>query len=190
MTGKRVKAAKVEHIPQPSEIGPFRNVVIHTGINNLTDKASPHKVSNTLKKKCESIRSIYPNGKLHISLLLPTKSPYLNSKVNELNSLILDFAYGKKNLFIIDNNNLSNERGCMPPDMDRFVRGVPKSSDIVHLGRRVISKFCANIKESIVHIKSASSRATNSQSTQRFSGGSGDYRAAAKRGLNASHRLT
>ena len=190
MPGKRVKAAKVEHIPQPSEIGPFRNVVIHTGINNLTDKASPHKVINTLKKKCESIRSTYPNGKLHISLLLPTKSPYLNSKVNELNSLILDFAYGKKNIFIIDNNNLSNERGCMPPDMGRFVRGIPKSSDIVHLGRRGISKFCANIKESIVHIKSASSRATNSQSTQRFSGGSGDYRAAAQRGLNASHRLT
>ena len=68
-------------------------------------------------------------------------------------------------------------------------RGIPKSSDIVHLGRRGISKFCANIKESIVHIKSASSRATNSQSTQRFSGGSGDYRAA-QRGLNASHRLT
>ena len=104
---------------------------------------------------------------------------------------MLDFAYGKKNLFIIDtNNNLSNERGCMPPDMGRFVRGIPKSSDIVHLGRRGISKFCANIKESIVHIKSASSRATNSQSTQRFSGGSGDYRAAAQRGLNASHRLT
>ena len=61
MPGKRVKAAKVEHIPQPSEIGPFRNVVIHTGINNLTDKASPHKVINTLKKKCESIRSTYPN---------------------------------------------------------------------------------------------------------------------------------
>ena len=147
MPGKRVKAAKVEHIPQPSEIGPFRNVVIHTGINNLTDKASPHKVINTLKKKCESIRSTYPNGKLHISLLLPTKSPYLNSKVNELNSLILDFAYGKKNIFIIDNNNLSNERGCMPPDMGRFVRGIPKSSDIVHLGRRGISKFCANIKK-------------------------------------------
>ena len=77
MPGKRVKAAKVEHIPQLSEIGTFRNVVIHTGINNLTDKASPHKVINTLKKKCESIRSTYPNGKLHISLLLPTKSLYL-----------------------------------------------------------------------------------------------------------------
>ena len=37
--------------------------------------------------------------------------------------------------------------------MGRFVRGIPKSSDIVHLGRRGISKFCANIKESIVHIK-------------------------------------
>ena len=53
-------------------------------------------------------------------------------------------------------------RGCMPPEMGGFMRGIPKSSDIVHLGRRGISKFC--IKESIVHIKSASSRVTNSQS--------------------------
>ena len=46
-----------------------------------------------------------------------------------------------------------------------------KSSDIVHLGRRGISKFCANIKHCIV-VKSSGNV---SQSTERFRGGRGDY---------------
>ena len=187
MPGKRIKASKVEDIPEPSKVGPFRNVVIHTGINNLTDRVHPNKVIGILKRKCNAIIKTYPNCKLHLSLLLPTKSYHVNSKVNELNSLILEFAYGKKNMFIVDNNNLADERGCLPPDMGRYAGGHPRCSDIVHLGRKGISKFCSNIKKGIVPVKKGTMR---SQSTERFNGGQGNYRAAAHRGLNATHRVT
>ena len=132
-----------------------------------------------LKRKCDRIQLTYPHAKLHLSLLLPTKSTYANARVSELNSRILELSYTRKNTFIIDNSNLGNDRGCLPPEMGRYIGERVKSSDIVHLGRRGISKFCANIKHCIV----GKSSGNVSQSTERFRGGRGDYRAAAYRGI-------
>ena len=75
MPGKRIKASKVEDIPEPSKMCPFRNVVIHTGINNLTDKIHPNKIINIPRKNVMQIKThiLIPNCKLRLSLLLPTK---------------------------------------------------------------------------------------------------------------------
>jgi hypothetical protein len=174
--GKRMKASKIEHIPPPHEIGPFRNVVLHTGINNISDeknRRSNKSLINLLKRKCDDIQAIYPACKLHVSLLLPTKSSYVNSRVAELNSLILDMCFNRKNTFIIDNSVLGNDRGLLPAQYGRFLyNGSPNSSDIVHLGRDGIKKFCKNIKRCVMH-KGAS------QSRERFSGRRGDYGSAA-----------
>ena len=35
MPGKRVKVGHIDAIPDPEKIGPYRNIVIHTGINNI-----------------------------------------------------------------------------------------------------------------------------------------------------------
>ena len=179
LPGKRIKASKVQDIPEPVEIGPYRNIIIHTGINNITDRESMKSILCCLKRKCDRIQLTYPHAKLHLSLLLPTKSTYANARVSELNSRILELSYTRKNTFIIDNSNLGNDRGCLPPEMGRYIGERVKSSDIVHLGRRGISKFCANIKHCIV----GKSSGNVSQSTERFRGGRGDYRAAAYRGI-------
>ena len=35
MPGRKVFAPKIEHIPEPKEMGPFRNIIFHTGINDI-----------------------------------------------------------------------------------------------------------------------------------------------------------
>jgi hypothetical protein len=177
--GKRIKASKIEHIPPPHEIGPFSNIVLHTGINNISDdnnRRSNKSLIGLLKQRCDDIQACYPASKLHVSLLLPTKSSYVNGRVSELNSLILDMCFNRKNTFVIDNSLLSSDRGLLPAHYGRYLyNGSPNSSDIVHLGREGIKQFCKNIKRCIIH-KGAS------QSRERFNGSRGNYRDAAAAG--------
>ena len=122
MPGKRVKAARIQDIPPPKEIGPHRNLVIHTGINDLTNENRPPNrvLVARLRAKCRDIQTVYPNMRVYISLLLPTKSRFVNNRVAELNNLILDMAFGQKNMFVIDNSILGDEGGCMPSKYGRF----------------------------------------------------------------------
>jgi hypothetical protein len=129
-----------------------------------------------LKAKLRDIQTVYPNTKLFISLLLPTKSKYVNNRVNELNNLILDMVFCQKNTFIIDNSIFGGDDGCMPPKFGRFLRnGYANSNDIVHLGKEGIKRFCMNIKNSIL-------RKGRYQSTERFRTGGGNYSEAFDRG--------
>ena len=177
--GKRMWAAKIDDIPAPKDIGPYRNIVIHTGINDIRDdfnRPSNRTLISKLKKKCSEIQQYYPNSKVHISLLLPTKSQFVNSRIGEFNSLIVDMVYNRKNMFIIDNSTLGSVNGCMPSKYGRFSRdGTPLVNDVVHLGREGLKVFCINLKRCIV-------QRGGSQSTERFNGGNGDYRSALGRG--------
>ena len=170
--GKRVKASKIENIPPPHEIGPYRNIIIHTGINNISDennRRSNKSLIANLAKKCDDIHACYPKTKVHVSLLLPTKSSYVNSKVTELNNLILDMTYSKVNTYVLDNSNLGTERGLLPEKYGRYLyNGRPNSNDIVHLGKEGLKVFCRNIKKCVSH-------RGNSQSMERFRGSRGNY---------------
>ncbi len=169
--GKRVKAGKIEDIPTPDEIGPYRNIVIHTGINDIRDanRRSSKSLITNLRTKCDDIQKVYPNAKLYISLLLPSKSGHMNTRINEFNSLILDIAYNKKNILIIENSFLGTVNGCMPAKYGRYYsNGMANASDIVHLGKVGIRAFCKNIKASIM------ARGRN-QSRERFQAGRGNY---------------
>ena len=181
--GKRLKASKIENIPPPHEIGPYKNIIIHTGINNISDdnhRRSNNALISVLKKKCDDILSCYPNSKVHISLLFPTKSKYVNNRVNELNNLILDMTYNRKNLLILDNSYLADERGLLPAKYGRYLNyGTPNRNDIVHLGREGIRLFCMNIKKCVTY-------KSNSQSRDRFNSSRGNYGEAAARGLRSN----
>ena len=128
-----------------------------------------------LGRKCDDIHACYPNAKIHLSLLLPTKSPRINTRVTELNNQILDLTFRRKNTFVIDNCILGTDSGILPPDYGRYSGGMPNPNDIVHLGRKGIRLFCRNIKRSIMH-------KGGSQARERFRGGNGSYRNALDRG--------
>ena len=185
LPGKRMWAAKISDIPSPTEIGPYKNIVIHTGINDIRDdfnRPSNRALIGQLKNKCDDIQKFYPNAKLHLSLLLPTKSHHVNVRVEELNSMLIDFVFNRKNMFVIDNSILGSQNGCMPSKYGRFLRnGTPLVNDVVHLGREGLRVFCVNIKRCII-------QRGERQTEERFRGGSGDYRGALIRGGRSSIR--
>ena len=85
MHGKTISALHIEEIPEPQNIGPYRKIVIHTGINNVKQQSrkSNRSLINELEVKCASIHDIYPRCKIYISMLLPTKSNALNYRIRE-----------------------------------------------------------------------------------------------------------
>ena len=178
--GKRLKVGHIEAIPDATNIGPYRNIVIHTGVNSLNNqkfRRSHSYLLHCLEAKCKEIVDVYPRAKVHISMLLPSRSRDLNYHINEFNCGILDFTRQMKNVSVIDNsvfgNVLSNEHGRWDVSQGR-----PYTADILHLGRRGIRALAMNFKTSIM------SR-NRSQSRSRFNASNGSYRDALTR---SNHR--
>ena len=118
MPGMTVKAGHIEAIPSAEEIGPYRNIVIHTGINSINNqkfRRSNKELINIFEAKCKNIHEVYPRAKIYVSLLLPTRSRILNRRVREFNDLILDMTFNYSNMFVIDHatfgDMLSDEHG-------------------------------------------------------------------------------
>ena len=157
MPGKVMSAIHIEDIPNPEEIGPFRNIVIHTGINNikLRNRRSSQTLVNELEAKCTDILDLYPNTKLYISQLLPTKIHSLNYVVREFNNLVLDMACNHQRLRVIEQSTFSSHDGCLNDEFGRFSDRRPNPTDVLHLGRNGIRKFSQKIKSSIMRTKFA-----------------------------------
>ncbi len=175
LPGKRVHVGHIEAIPEATDIGPFRNIVIHTGINSINN--ARYRKSNTylmhvLESKCLNILNIYPRTKIHLSMLLPTRSKSLNYQVKEFNNMILDMSYKHRNMYVIDNaifgNTLSDEHGRWNINEQR-----PFTADALHLGKKGIRILATNIKSSVM--------GERSRSKSRFSAGGGKYQGAVQR---------
>lgn len=184
MPGKRIKVPHIDAIPDATEIGPYRNVVVHTGVNSLNNPG--HRKSNTLliktlETKLKNITTTYPKSKLYISLLLPSRSLPLNHRIKDFNSMILDLTCKFSGVYVIENsifgNKLSNEHGRWKRESVNSETFIPNINDIVHLGKQGTRIFATNIKNSVVRRKKPLSR-------ERFSGGGGDYLRAAERGTS------
>ena len=57
LTCKRIETFCIEDIPNPVEIGPYRNIVLHVGVNNIKrrDRRSNISLANKLDNKCKYI---------------------------------------------------------------------------------------------------------------------------------------
>ncbi|KAL5250464.1 hypothetical protein ACHWQZ_G016257 [Mnemiopsis leidyi] len=157
LPGKRMWAAKIGDIPSPKDIGPYRNIVIHSGINDIRDdfnRASNRALIGQLKRKCDDIQKLYPNAKLHLSLLLPTKSPHVNVRVRELNSLFIDFVFNRNNMFVIDNSVLGTQNGCMPSKYGDFnIDLLSKSKDAAEFEQIIYSNNLIPLISVATHVK-------------------------------------
>ena len=161
MPGKLISAIHIEDVPEPEQIGAYRNIIIHTGINNIkyNNRKSNRTLISILESKCKRIMEVYPHAKLYISMLLPTKMDSLNYCVREFNNLILEMAYNYRKIFVIDNSMLYDRNGCLDDKFGTFKDRMPNSLDLLHLGRNGIRTFCDNIKKSIM--KKTKSRKLN-----------------------------
>ena len=185
MPGKRIKVGHVDAIPDASEIGPYRNIVIHTGVNSLNNsrfRQSNASLIRTIESKIKNITTSYPKAKIFLSLLLPSRSRPLNHRIVDFNNMLLDLTCKFDKVNVIENSifgsSLSSEHGRWKRDEDESNRFIPNFNDILHLGKHGMRLFAMNIKSSVIKKKS--------QSRERFNGGRGDYMRAAERG--ASHQ--
>ena len=165
MPGRRVEALHVENIPEPEDIGPYRNIVIHTGINNIKSRnRQPNQtIAGILENKCKQILNVYPRAKIWLSLLLPTKLETLNHRVRDFNSMLFDISHGNKNIEVIDHPlaELCDAKGCLKDEFGRYDKNLQThlSKDILHLGKKGLRVLVKTLKSNIVgKVKSSTSR--------------------------------
>ena len=159
MPGCRVKASKIDDIPGPDDMEyPYRNLVIHCGINDIRNQNHlPISVLiEKLESKCMALSSKFSDMKIHLSLLLPTKDPGLNSVVHVFNCKIKELCNKHAKLSIISHHEtLANSSGLLPHDLGRHNHdGGAMIFDTVHLGSKGLSIFCKNIKGCIIKKRS------------------------------------
>ena len=61
--GERIRASRVGDIPSPEDIDPVRNMIIHTGVNDLRDRynpLTPAQIVTTMEGKCAAILRVHP----------------------------------------------------------------------------------------------------------------------------------
>ena len=155
MPGKSMPALHIEDIPEPKDIGPYRKIVIHTGINNVKmhNRKSNRTLIGELQSKCASIHDIYPRCKIYISMLLPTKSNTLNYRIREFNNLLVDMVHSHRNVYLIEHPDFSGEQGLLKDKCGRFRDGLPNPIDTLHLGKMGIRLFAKQIKDRILESK-------------------------------------
>ena len=184
MPGKHIKVGHIEAIPEAVDIGPYRNVVIHTGVNSINNpwyRKSNLALIKILESKIKNINNIYPRTKIFISLLLPSRSVPLNHRIRDFNSMILDMTCRFNTVSVVEHSIfgslLSNEHGRWMPCGDAEGDYVPKLNDLLHLGKNGLRLFAMSIKNAVV-------RKQTPQSRERFDAGRGEFRSAAVRGFN------
>ena len=179
--GKRVKVGHIEALPDATEIGAYRNIILHTGINSLNTKHEHHRRSHSyllhvLESKCKDYLAVYPKLNIYISTLLPTRIRSLNRDVEQFNRGILDICYRIRNVRVIENsifgNVLTDEYGRWDFNAQR-----PLTSDALHLGRKGIRTLAMNFKAAVLR----KSGTPGSQSRSRFNASRGSYHGALER---------
>ena len=169
MPGKRVEVFHIEDIPEPLKIGPYRNFIIHTGVNNIKrrDRRSNISLVNEMESKCTSILEVYPRARIYISLLLPTKLEPLNYRVKELNGMLIELSHSYRNISIIDHSwsILCDRSGCLKSELGRHDKssGLPLDTDSLHLGKKGYRILAINIKEGIFGKRRGNIRSNSNQ---------------------------
>jgi alkylated DNA repair dioxygenase AlkB len=161
LPGKRVKAARIGNLPTPDKVGPYRNVVFSTGINDLnnTNGKPMSELVQLYESKCRDLITIYPKVKVYISLILPTKDAFLNKLANEFNVYLTNMANKYNNISVIRHDCLVNTYGFLDEYFGRYeINGHPcsdikkgyPSNDTVHLGPEGYRLLMSNIKDSVI----------------------------------------
>ena len=137
--GERIKASRVGDLPSPADVPPVRNMIIHTGINDLRDRynpLSPAQIVKTMENKCAAIHRLHPQMRIIISPLLPTRNAQLNNLVRETNRYIEILSGKHYNIIMSDNSVFANEEGLLLDSL-----GSRKVNDIVHINLSGIIKL-------------------------------------------------
>jgi alkylated DNA repair dioxygenase AlkB len=164
MPGKRIEAFHIGEIPEPEDIGPYRNIVLHTGVNDIKHRSrkSSQRLGDELYYKCKRIMEVYPRCKIYLSLLLPTKLSSLNYRVKELNNIMQEMSHSHKNVYVLDNDisQYCDKSGVLMSVLGRHDKatGRPLDHDALHLGKQGLRLLARAIRSNIVRFNKATAR--------------------------------
>lgn len=115
-------------------------VIVHAGINNISDAETCDTIVDQFKGLVSSIRTINQNVQLIISSILPKKHDKLSSKpITDLNKLLATFCKNNNILFLDNTQSFMTERG-----VNRSLY-----RDEVHLNPRGAAHLVKNMKRAI-----------------------------------------
>ena len=140
-----MKAGRIKDIPAPENLYPFRNLIIHAGINDINrhNRESTKVLISSLDSKCKAIHQMFPNMQIFISLLLPTTDQQLNYRINEFNDKLQLLINSRSYLYgFIQHHNLLDHEGKLRHDFSR---------DYQHLKGYGNCEFVNSIKAAIIH---------------------------------------
>lgn len=156
MPGRRMGAYHVTSIPDPMDIGPHKNIVLHVGINDVkfsSDSKVP-EVLGILEQKCKAIMDAFPRCNLYVCPLLPTKDTRKCSRVHSMNEGIYRLSLKYSGLLLVENyfDLFSNRMGLLRDDLGRFWEGKPADDDL-HIGKVGIKMLANCIKHTVLRRK-------------------------------------
>lgn len=137
--GKQIRAARVRDLPTPADIPPVRNMIIHTGLNDLRDAytpLTPSQIVQQMENKCAAIHKVHPQMRIFLSPLLPSRNEQLNRHIRETNAYIEMLSRKHNNLFMTNNNDFANKEGLLMESI-----ASRKVNDTVHLNLSGIIKL-------------------------------------------------
>ena len=155
--GERIKAGRIADIPDPEKLNPYRNLLLHVGINDINrhNRESTRELISNLDAKCKNISQAFPNMKIYISLLLPTTNQELNSMINEFNQKLHLLVNSRSYL-----NNAIQHHYLL--DDDRKLKNA-FCRDYLHLNSTGICEFVRIIKKTIIHRRPGTHHAQETQ---------------------------
>ena len=156
MPGRRIEAYHVNSIPDPSEIGPYKNIVLHVGINDIKhiNISKVPEVVGVLEEKCKAIMGAFPRSNLYVCPLLPTKDTRKSSRVYSMNVGISRLSSKYSSLLLVDNyfDLFQNSNGLLRDDLGRFWDGKPADDDL-HIGKVGIKLLANCVKHTVLRRK-------------------------------------
>ena len=157
--GERIQASRIADIPDPSNLYPYRNLLLHVGINDINrhNREPTKTLISSLDTKCKTISQRFPNMRIFISLLLPTTNPDLNCSVNELNQQLQALVNSRSYLYnTIQHHNLLDQNRMLRANFCR---------DYIHLNGLGLSEFVRTIKTAVIHKRPESNSTNGAQSS-------------------------
>ena len=198
MPGRHIPTYTMSEIPDPSEVGPYKNIVLHVGINdirrNFDGRKSIDKHIDTLETKCQKLLKAYPRSKVFICPILPTKDTGKIQRVNHMNESITKLSNKYSNIVLMENyyDIFTCDAETLSPLLGRYYQGAPNERDDVHLGNAGIRLLARCIKHCVLKRKgsvmsfgqgpSSNGARDSSNSRARHQGFDGRYQAALVRG--------
>ena len=152
MPGESIHAPRINLIPGPEKLLPYRNFLINVGVNDLDRSAPlpPNVLVQQLEEKCYAIHNMYPKANILLAPVLPTRDRFLNNRVRKFNDYLKCLADKDQRLHFLNHHDNFTSPGSGLLSGDYASR---KRHDIKHLNHNGIVILKNLFKDAVMNIR-------------------------------------